>query len=161
MKLLVLGLIAGAILIYLIYNECWKVHRCTPFPNMEKMPDKRTYGGSTKDKRREMIENYKEGLETMEKIPSFDEQANMESDYIKERGKHFGQREDDPKGIMDMDKELTTFKKLSQAGWESTDKVDLSGNIRKLEKQVGETLKETDMSKDQKTCFPDVPILGP
>jgi len=48
MKLLVLGLIAGAILMYLIYNECWKVHRCTPFPNMEKKADKRVYGGMTR-----------------------------------------------------------------------------------------------------------------
>ena len=151
MKLLVLGLIAGAILVYLIYNECWKVHRCTPFPNI-----RNEYGGyGGKAKRKEAIGEpvLQEGLDTMEKMPSFDKQADMETDYIKDRGKHFGQREDDPKGIMDMDKELTTFSKLSKAGWEGTDKVDLSGNIRKLKKHVGETMKETDMSKDQKTCL--------
>ena len=108
MKLLVLGLIAGAILVYLIYNECWKVHRCTPFPNNNKTPG----GGGGRDKRREAIGDpvLQEGLEAMEKMPTFDEQASMESDYIKERGKHFDQREGDPKGILDMDKELTQFK---------------------------------------------------
>ena len=165
MKLLVLGLIAGAILVYLIYNECWKVHRCTPFPNMEKMPGKRVYGGSTRVKRQEEIgdpkyqpENFigwktREGLEMGAKMPSFDEQADEEANYINERGDHFGHREDDPKGIMDMDTKLTEFKGLSKAGWEGTDKVDLSGKLRQLEKKVGKKVDETDMSRAQKGCI--------
>ena len=107
MKLLVLGLISIAILIYLIYNECWKVHRCTPFPNMKRNAEDRTYGGSTVGERRNIIDDIKEGMADM---PAFDEQAKMESDYIKDRGSHFGHREDDPKGMLDVNKELTQFK---------------------------------------------------
>ena len=129
MKLLVLGLISIAILIYLIYNECWKVHRCTPFPNMKRNAEDRIYGGSTKSERRSIID-MKEGMADM---PAFDEQAKMESDYIKDRGSHFGHRADDPKGMMDVNKELTQFKSLSKAGWDGKDAVDLSGNLRKLE----------------------------
>ena len=150
MKLLVLGLISIAILIYLIYNECWKVHRCTPFPNMKRNPEDRTYGGSTVSERRKVIDNIKEGMADM---PAFDEQAKMERDYIKDRGTHFGHREDDPKGMLDISKELTQFKSLSKAGWEGTDTVDLSGNLRKLEKTQLEVAKGTDMSDSQKQCL--------
>tara|TARA_B100001093_G_scaffold520494_1_gene616783 strand:+ start:3533 stop:7198 length:3666 start_codon:yes stop_codon:yes gene_type:complete len=184
MKLLILGLIAVAILVYLIYNQCWKVHRCTPFPNMDIDPDKRGYGMVGKPARDEIIgkpEYEEEGLSAHEKakgqaqkdgikafknvggsfiegmsmpsMPAFDKQATMEMDYIKDRKKHFEQREDDPMGMMDISKELTQFKDLKKAGWDYQDKKDLSGNIRKLEKAEVQTMKETDMSKTQKDCI--------
>ena len=96
---------------------------------MKRNAEDRIYGGSTVGERRKVIDDIKEGMADM---PAFDEQAKMESDYIKDRGSHFGHREDDPKGMLDVNKELTQFKKLSKAGWEGTDSVDLSGNLRKL-----------------------------
>ena len=92
----------------------------------------------------------KEGMADM---PAFDEQAKMESDYIKDRGSHFGHRADDPKGMMDVNKELTQFKSLSKAGWDGKDAVDLSGNLRKLETSHVEVAKPTDMSDSQKQCI--------
>ena len=141
MKLLVLGLISIAILIYLIYNECWKVHRCTPFPNMKRNSEDRIYGGSTVNERRSVID-MKEGMAAM---PAFDEQAKMEKDYVDDKKLKYGQREDDPQGMLDVSKELTQFKKLSKAGWEGRDAVDLSGNLRKLETSQLKVAKESDM----------------
>ena len=117
---------------------------------MKRNAEDRIYGGSTVGERRKVIDDIKEGMADM---PAFDEQAKMESDYIKDRGSHFGHREDDPKGMLDVNKELTQFKKLSKAGWEGTDSVDLSGNLRKLQTSHVEVAKPTDMSDSQKQCI--------
>ena len=153
MKLLVLGLLAGVILVYLIYNQCWIVHRCTPFSNLARKAGERIYGGASIKERREVIDTIEGMTANKADMPAFDKQANMESDYIKGRTQHFGHREDDPKGMMDVDKELTSFKELSPAGWENSDVKDLSGNIRTLKNSHIEVAKKTDMADSQKQCL--------
>ena len=150
MKLLVLGLLAGVILVYLIYNQCWIVHRCTPFPNLARKAEDRIYGTPLSVETRKVIEGMTANKADM---PAFDEQANMEMDYIKGRKQHFGRREDDPKGMLDVDKELTSFKKLSPAGWENSDVKDISGNVRTLKDSHLEAVKKTDMADSQKQCL--------
>ena len=92
----------------------------------------------------------KEGMAAM---PAFDEQAKMEKDYVDDKKLKYGQREDDPQGMLDVSKELTQFKKLSKAGWEGRDAVDLSGNLRKLETSQLKVAKESDMGNAQKQCI--------
>ena len=85
MKLLVLGLLAGVILVYLIYNQCWIVHRCTPFPNLARKAADRIYGGASIKERREVIDAVEGMTANKANMPAFDQQAEMEMDYIKGR----------------------------------------------------------------------------